>query len=156
MKKLTELLDKYKELISYVFFGALTTLVNFLTFSLFRVLLGEELYLLNNAIAWFVSVVFAYITNKIFVFKSESFETKTLLKEISEFFGARIFSFGIEEGGMWLLIDLLGFGEYSLKAFGLEISGQLIAKLILSVIVVIFNYFASKLVIFRKKASNKK
>ena len=156
MKKLTELLDKYKELISYVFFGALTTLVNFLTFSLFRALLGEELYLLNNAIAWFVSVVFAYITNKIFVFKSESFETKTLLKEISEFFGARIFSFGIEEGGMWLLIDLLGFGEYSLKASGLEISGQLIAKLILSVIVVIFNYFASKLVIFRKKASNKK
>lgn len=156
MKKLTELLDKYKELISYVFFGALTTLVNFLTFSLFRVLLGEELYLLNNAIAWFVSVVFAYITNKLFVFKSESFETKTLLKEISEFFGARIFSFGIEEGGMWLLIDLLGFGEYSLKVFGLEISGQLIAKLILSVIVVIFNYFASKLVIFRKKSSNKK
>ncbi|MBR6567694.1 MAG: GtrA family protein [Clostridia bacterium] len=152
MKKLTELFLKYKELVTYVFFGALTTLVNFLTFSLFRWLLGEELYLLNNAIAWLVSVIFAYITNKLFVFGSKSFETKTLLKEISEFFGARIFSFGLEEGGMWLLIDLLSFGDYSLTVFGFKISGQLIAKLLLSVIVVIFNYFASKLVIFKKKS----
>ncbi len=151
MKKLTELILKYKELITYVFFGGLTTLVNFLTFSLFRALLGEELYLLNNAIAWFVSVVFAYITNKLFVFESKSFETKTLLKEISEFFCARIFSFGVEEGGMWLLIDLLGFGSYSLNVLGFEIGGQLIVKLILAVIVVILNYFASKFVIFRKK-----
>ena len=152
MKKLTELFLKYKELVTYVFFGALTTLVNFLTFSLFRWLLGEELYLLNNAIAWLVSVIFAYITNKLFVFGSKSFETKTLLKEISEFFSARIFSFGLEEGGMWLLIDLLSFGDYSLTVFGFKISGQLIAKLLLSVIVVIFNYFASKLVIFKKKS----
>lgn len=152
MKKLTELFLKYKELVTYVFFGALTTLVNFLTFSFFRWLLGEELYLLNNAIAWLVSVIFAYITNKLFVFGSKSFETKTLLKEISEFFGARIFSFGLEEGGMWLLIDLLSFGDYSLTVFGFKISGQLIAKLLLSVIVVIFNYFASKLVIFKKKS----
>jgi len=152
MKKLTELFLKYKELVTYVFFGALTTLVNFLTFSLFRWLLGEELYLLNNAIAWLMSVIFAYITNKLFVFGSKSFETKTLLKEISEFFGARIFSFGLEEGGMWLLIDLLSFGDYSLTVFGFKISGQLIAKLLLSVIVVIFNYFASKLVIFKKKS----
>ncbi len=151
MKKLTDLILKYKELITYVFFGGLTTLVNFLTFSLFRALLGEELYLLNNAIAWFVSVVFAYITNKLFVFESKSFEKRTLMKEISEFFCARIFSFGVEEGGMWLLIDFFGFGSYSLNVLGFEMGGQLIAKLILAVIVVIFNYFASKFVIFRKK-----
>ncbi len=150
MKKPTELILKYKELITYIFFGALTTLVNFLTFSLFRFLLGEELYLLNNAIAWFMSVIFAYITNKLFVFEAKSFETKALLKEISEFFCARIFSFGIEEGGMWLLIDFFGVGSYSLNLFGFEIGGQLIAKLILAVIVVILNYFASKFVIFKK------
>lgn len=152
MKKLTELFLKYKELITYVFFGALTTLVNFLAFSLFRALFGEELYLLNNALAWLVSVIFAYITNKLFVFGSRSFEAKLILKEISEFFGARVFSFALEEGGMWLLIDLLGFGKYSLDIFGFEISGQLTVKLILAVIVVVFNYFASKLVIFRKKS----
>ena len=151
MKKLTDLIVKYKELITYIFFGVLTTLVNFITFYLLRALLGEELYLLNNAIAWFLSVVFAYITNKLFVFESKSFERKILLREVSEFFGARIFSFGVEEGGMWLLIDLLGFGEYSLNILGFEIGGQLIAKLILSVIVVMLNYFASKFVIFRKK-----
>lgn len=151
MKKLTEILLKYKEIITYVFFGGLTTLVNFLTFTLFRALLGEEVYLLNNAVAWFVSVVFAYITNKLFVFESKSFEAKILLKEVTEFFGARIFSFGVEEGGMWLFVDLLGFSDYSVSILGAEISGQLIAKLLLAVIVVIINYFASKLVIFRKK-----
>ncbi len=151
MKKLTENLLKYKEIITYVIFGGLTTLVNFLTFTLFRALLGEEVYLLNNAVAWFVSVVFAYITNKLFVFESKSFEAKILLKEVTEFFGARIFSFGVEEGGMWLFVDLLGFSDYSVSILGAEISGQLIAKLLLAVIVVIINYFASKLVIFRKK-----
>ncbi len=151
MNKLTALWIKYKELITYVFFGGLTTLVNFLTFSLLRALFGEEVYLLNNAAAWFVSVVFAYITNKLFVFGSKSFGKKTLLKEVSEFFCARIFSFGVEEGGMWLLIDALGLGAYSVEIFGFEIGGQLISKLILAVIVVILNYFASKFVIFRKK-----
>ncbi len=152
MKKITELIKKYKELLLYVIFGGLTTVVNFIAFWVCGKLLGEELYLVSNAIAWFVSVVFAYITNKIFVFESKSFAPKILLKEIPAFFSARIFSFGVEEGGMWLFVDLLKFGEYSLTVFGFEISGQLIAKLILAVIVVILNYFASKFVIFRKKS----
>ena len=151
MKKITELLNKYKELLLYIIFGGLTTVVNFIAFWICGKLLGEELYLISNAIAWFVSVVFAYITNKLFVFESKSFTPKTLLKEIPSFFSARIFSFGVEEGGMWLFVDLLRFGEYSLNIFGFEITGQLIAKLILAVFVVILNYFASKFVIFRKK-----
>ena len=151
MKKITELIKKYKELLLYVIFGGLTTVVNFIAFWICGKLLGEELYLVSNAIAWFVSVVFAYITNKLFVFESKSFAPKTLLKEIPSFFSARIFSFGVEEGGMWLFVDLLRFGEFSLNVFGFAISGQLIAKLILAVFVVILNYFASKFVIFRKK-----
>ncbi|MBQ3137838.1 MAG: GtrA family protein [Clostridia bacterium] len=148
---MTELFSKYKELIIYVLFGALTTAVNFVTFWLFGKILGEDLYYISNAIAWFVSVVFAYITNKLFVFESKSFAPKVLIKEISAFFSARIFSFGVEEGGMWLFVDLLKFGEFSLSLFSFEINGQLIAKLILAVTVVILNYFASKFVIFRKK-----
>ncbi len=152
MKKLTEIIFKYKELITYVFFGALTTAVNFVTYWLFSKILGIDLYYITNAIAWFVSVVFAYITNKLFVFEAKNFAPKTVLKEISVFFSARVFSFFVEEGGLVLLIWVFDFGEYSFNLFGFEINGQLIAKLVLAVIVVILNYFASKFVIFRKKS----
>ena len=67
-----KLFIKYKELITYVIFGVLTTLVNFFAFWLFTKILGEELYLINNAIAWVMGVIFAYITNKLFVFESKS------------------------------------------------------------------------------------
>lgn len=152
MKKITELIKKYKELLLYVIFGGLTTVMNFIAFWICGKILGDELYLISNAIAWFISVVFAYFTNKLFVFESKSFAPKVLFKEISEFFGARVFSFFVEEGGLILLVQTLNFGEFSLTVFGFEISGQLIAKLILAVIVVILNYFASKFVIFRKKS----
>ena len=58
-----DLWKKYEELIMYVVFGALTTLVNFAAFMLFSKLLGEDLYLVTNGIAWIISVIFAYITN---------------------------------------------------------------------------------------------
>ena len=149
MMKIKELLCKYKELITYVLFGGLTTLVNFVAFYVVTFLLGEELYLFNNAIAWVVSVVFAYVTNKLFVFESKSWSLKLVAKESMEFVGARIFSFLIEEGGMWVFISLLGFGELSLNVIGFTVTGQLIVKLILAVIVVIMNYFFSKFIIFK-------
>lgn len=151
MKKLTELILKYKELIAYVFFGALTTAVNFVTFWLFSRLLGEKLYYITNAIAWLISVIFAYITNKLFVFEAKEFSAKVLVKEISVFFSARIFSFLVEEGGLILLIWVLGFGEYSFSLFGFEINGQMIAKILLAIVVVLINYFVSKFAVFRKK-----
>ena len=149
MMKIKDLLYKYKELITYVIFGGLTTLVNFVAFYVVTQILGEELYLLNNAIAWVVSVVFAYVTNKLFVFESKSWNLKLVAKESVEFVGARIFSFLIEEGGMLLFVSVLGFGEISFNIFGFTITGQLIAKLILAVVVVIMNYFFSKFIIFR-------
>ena len=151
MMKIKDLLYKYKELITYVIFGGLTTLVNFVAFYVVTQILGEELYLLNNAIAWVVSVVFAYVTKKLFVFESKSWNLKLVAKESVEFVGARIFSFLIEEGGMLLFVSVLGFGEISFNIFGFTITGQLIAKLILAVVVVIMNYFFSKFIIFRKK-----
>mgnify|MGYP003435033057 CR=1 FL=1 len=72
MIKIKELIVKYKELLLYLIFGVLTTAVNFLAFWVFTKILGEELYLINNAIAWVVGVIFAFVTNKIFVFESKS------------------------------------------------------------------------------------
>ena len=151
IRKIKDLLCKYKELITYVIFGGLTTLVNFVAFYVVTQVLGEELYLLNNAIAWVVSVVFAYLTNKLFVFESKSWNLKVVAKETIEFIGARVFSFLIEEGGMLLFISVLNFDRVSFDLLGFTITGQLITKLILAVIVVIMNYFFSKFIIFRKK-----
>lgn len=151
MTKIKEMVLKYKELLLYLVFGVLTTLVNFAVFWVFTKILGEELYLINNAIAWVAGVAFAFVTNKLFVFESKSWGVKTIGKELPEFVGARLFSFGVEEGGMWLLVDILHFNEKSLTLFGFTISGQIIAKLALAVIVVILNYFFSKFIIFKKK-----
>lgn len=155
MKMISKLYNKYKEVILYVVFGVLTTLVNFATFWLFTKILGEDLYLLNNAIAWIVSVIFAYITNKIWVFDSKSFNFKVLIKEITSFVVARLFSFGVEELGIWLFVDVLSFGERAFTILGFTITGQMVAKVFLAVIVVIMNYFFSKFIIFAKKKDSK-
>lgn len=151
MKTIKTLFIKYKELITYIFFGVLTTLVNFFVFWLFTKILGEELYLVNNAVAWVAGVVFAYVTNKLFVFESKSWQRKIIAKEIPEFLGARIFSFLVEEGGMLLFISILGLGEKSLTILGITITGQFIVKILLAVIVVISNYIFSKFIIFKKR-----
>ena len=106
MNIIKNLIIKYKELIIYVIFGVCTTLVNFLTYKLFNVLLGVELYLVSNIIAWFVSVVFAYVSNKLFVFESKSWGLKLVAKEVSSFFAARVFSFLVEEAGLFLLVEI--------------------------------------------------
>lgn len=151
IEMIKKLIIKYKELIIYVIFGGLTTVVNLVVFHLFGKLLGDELYLVTNIIAWFAAVVFAFITNKIWVFESKSWSGKVLLKEVPSFFAARVFSLLIEEVGLYVLVDLLSFSEYSIKLLSFEISGELIAKGLLAVIVVVVNYVLSKLVIFKKK-----
>mgnify|MGYP003301302459 CR=1 FL=1 len=146
MNTIKNLIIKYKELIIYVIFGASATLVNFLSYKLFNVLLGVEYYLVSNAIAWFVSVVYAYICNKLFVFESKSWESKLVFKEAASFFAARVFSFLGEEVGLFLLVDILGMKNFSMDVFGFTISGNMISKVLLAVVVVVLNYFFSKLV----------
>lgn len=157
MKMIKTLFIKYKEIITYIIFGVLTTLVNFFAFWLFTKIFGEDLYLVNNAIAWVVGVVFAYVTNKLFVFESKSWDLKLITKEITGFLGARIFSFLVEEGGMFLFISVLGLGEKSLTLLGFTITGQFIVKILLAVIVVVLNYVFSKFFVFRQQeAGNRK
>ncbi len=151
LKMIKKLFDKYKELILYVVFGVLTTAVNFVSFWLLGNLLGDNLYLINNCAAWIISVIFAYITNKLFVFESKSWNIKVVAKESLEFLVARIFSFGVEEGGLWLFVEILKFDKYSFEIFDFVIDGKLTAKIVLAVIVVILNYFFSKFIIFAKK-----
>ncbi len=149
--KIKELILKYKELIIYVFFGLLTTVVNLSVFWLFSQLLGDDKYLITNVIAWFAAVSFSFLTSKIWVFKSKSWNLKVLFKEVSSFFAARILTLGIEEFGLYFFVDILSFSEISIKLISFEIGGELIAKALIAVVVVVVNYIFSKLIIFRKK-----
>lgn len=151
IKMIKSLLIKYKELITYGVFGVATTVVNFITFKLFNVILGEEYYLLSNVIAWVVSVFFAYFTNKLWVFESKSMKADVVMKELLSFFAARGFSFIIEELGLYLLVDVAKLSDYSLNLVYFDLSGTMIAKVLISVVVVVLNYFFSKMFIFRKK-----
>lgn len=146
---------KYKELISYVFFGVLATVVNLVSFKIFDVILGEHLYLVTNIVSWIITVVFAYFTNKLWVFESKSWEASIVIKELVGFFGARVFSLVVEEAGLWLMIDLCNMGTLSWEILSFNLTGNMIAKIIMQVIVVILNYVFSKLVIFKHKSKNK-
>ena len=151
MKTIKKLIIKYRELIVYVFFGALTTAVNLSVFHLSNIILGQELYLASNVIAWIASVIFAYVTNKIWVFDSRQWSRDVLIREISSFFSARVFSFLVEELGLYLLVDTAGMSSMTVTVADYTINGELIAKVILAAIVVVLNYVFSKLLVFRKK-----
>lgn len=151
MNKIKNLIIKYKELIVYGIFGVGTTLVDFLAYELFNAISGADYYLVSNIIAWFLSVIFAFITNKLFVFASKSWKPATVIREAMPFFGARVFSLIIAEAGLFLLVDVLGMKDFALAIFGFSVSGETISKAVLSVIVVVLNYFFSKFIVFKKK-----
>ena len=153
MKKIKEFLksEQFKELVKYLIFGVLTTLVSIISFKIFDVILGERLYLVTNVLSWIFAVAFAFVTNKIFVFRSKTTEKKVLFRELISFVGARVLSLLIEEGGLWLLIDVLNLGGITpIKIFSFAINGNLIAKVIMQVVIVILNYVFSKFFIFKK------
>ena len=133
-----ELIIKNKEIIKYLVFGTLTTLVNILCFYILDKL-NIDIYI-NNTISWIVSVIFAFITNKLYVFESKSLDIKTIFKEGTSFLGARIFSYFVDMGTIYLLFD------------GLRIN-KLISKIVSNIIVIIINYIFSKF-IFKKKEGN--
>lgn len=138
MKKLYE---KYKEIILYIVFGVLTTVINIVVYQLLFNIMKEVI--VPTTIGWVLSVLFAFITNKLFVFESKSFKAGTLIREILTFFAARLASYFIDLGIVWLTVEYLGW-DYAVLGFQ-------VWKIISNVIVIIVNYVLSKLVIFKKK-----
>lgn len=121
-----------RELFLYVVFGTFTFFVNLITYFLFESVLGIN-YLVSNVLAWFFSVLFAYVTNRIWVFESKS---PDILKEMALFFGGRIFSGVVDTALMYLFIDVL-------------VIGDVISKIVVQVIVIVLNYVFSKLIVFK-------
>ena len=153
MRRIYNFVRVHWDIVSYLLFGALTTLVNLVAVYLLEYIFGSggKGYIVYNAIAWVVAVVFAYITNKLYVFESKSWAPKIVIKESAQFLLARVFSFLVEEFGLILMVEVLNFAEYSLDLKIITLSGATVAKIILAVIVVIMNYFFSKFIIFKKK-----
>lgn len=155
MTKIKEFYNKHKEVLLYLFFGVLTTLVDTVVFMIFDWLFDGSLYGLSTFLAWLFSAIFAYFVNKLWVFEVKSWEKSLVVKETLEFFGARGFSLGISELGMFLFVDVCSFSQLRFELLGITITGNLIAKVIMSVIVIVLNYFFSKLIIFKKNAPKK-
>lgn len=135
--KSVSMIKKYKEIILYLIFGVLTTIVNILTYIIFTKVFNLD-YLISNLIAWILSVLFAYITNKIYVFESKTNEKKMIVLEIISFFSFRVLSGIIDMTFMYIFVSLLTFNDS-------------LMKIVTNVIVVILNYIFSKLFIFNKK-----
>jgi putative flippase GtrA len=149
MDRLKALYKKYREPISYIFWGVLTTAISFISYSLFTLLFTAFLdttaaVTIANILSWVCAVLFAFITNKLWVFDSKSFEKSVVFPEFLKFISSRIATGVIEMAGLPLLV-YLGLGG---ALFGID---GLIAKIIINVIVIVLNYVFSKLLIFKKK-----
>ena len=136
MEKIRNLIVKYWDVLAYLFFGVLTTVVNYLVYLPCYNLLGMSAAV-SNAVAWVVAVAFAYLTNKPWVFKSHDWSMKTVIPELSKFVGCRVGSGVLETGIIFLTVDLLCW------------NGN-VMKLVTSVLTVVLNYIGSKLLVFKK------
>ena len=141
MKKIIELYKKYKEVVNYLIFGGLSTLVNFVSYYIFaRTLNIDEV--ISSGLSWFCAVLFAYVTNKLFVFETKKSNKKEVIKEMLSFFLARVISGALCDVGTFaLMIKVLGIND-------------IIAKLVTQVMVIIVNYLFSKLIVFKKEKNN--
>jgi putative flippase GtrA len=136
VRKIFDLVEKYWDIIFYLFFGVLTTVVNWLVyFPLYN--WAEVSATVSTVIAWVVAVAFAYLTNKPFVFRSHDWSWKAVKPELAKFLGCRIGSGVMEVFVMWLTVEVLFW------------NGNLM-KILVSMLVVILNYVGSKLLVFRK------
>ncbi len=134
-QKLRKLYQEHKQIILYLFFGVCTTVINTVSYAI----LYEYLHIVNivsTLIAWFVAVVFAFFTNKVYVFESKRPSISEKLKEFGSFFGCRILTGVLDVVIMAVAVDYLKWNS-------------LVWKLISNIIVTIVNFVASKFLIFK-------
>ena len=144
IEKIKALLARYREQLLYLIFGGLTTVVDwglsFLLYHFWGDAIEANAILVHgaNVIAWAAAVLFAFITNRIWVFKSEKKGFLPILGELGSFAGGRVMTLLLQEAIFVIFFDIMGISEF-------------IVKLIAAVLVIILNYFISKLIVFRKK-----
>ena len=145
MKKIWDIYKKHREGISYLFWGGVAFVLSMVLFWIFNSKLGMG-EVLANTVDWILVVIFAFFTNKIFVFRSKAGSAAGLGKEFVSFIVARLFTLFLEDAIIWLGCDKLGFDS--------EL-GALVVKLIGQFVVIVTNYVLSKLIVFRHKGEAK-
>lgn len=132
-----ELVEKYRDVIPYAVFGVLTTLVNIVSYWLFSHVFNAGV-MGSTVIAWILSVLFAYVTNRKWVFHSEAAGTAAVMKEMASFFACRLATGVIDWLCMFIFVDQLHMND-------------MVIKVASNIIVIVLNYVASKLLIFRHR-----
>lgn len=135
------LYKKYKEVLLYLFFGVLTTVVSIGSYAFFNVTLGIN-ELIANVISWVLAVLFAFFTNRIWVFAAPTKNVEEFMKQLVSFAGGRVLTLVIEEIILLVFITMLHFNS-------------MLIKFIAQVVVIILNYVISKLLVFRKDKNKK-
>lgn len=128
---------KYKELLLYLFFGGLSFIVSIATYALFNVGMNIN-ELIANVLSWIITVMFAFLTNRVWVFQSTTNGVAEFVKQMLVFYSGRVITLVVEEVILLVFITWLGFNS-------------MLIKVIAQVIVILLNYVISKLVVFRKK-----
>ena len=137
LKKLADWYREHREGMRYLVFGLLTTLLNLLIFTI-CVRIIKIPVLISTIISWIIAVLFAYVTNKLYVFDSKVIQKKELAREIISFFNARIVTLVIETVFLWATVIKLGLNE-------------IIMKIIVNIIVIVLNFVFSKIFIFKEE-----
>ena len=137
-----KLFEKYKDMIAYLVFGVCTTAVNIAVYWVAAHLCGMDT-VPATVIAWIAAVLFAYVTNRKWVFHSEACGTREILQEIARFFAARLATGIFDWVFMYVTVERLGLPDVTMKV-------------IANVVVIILNYVLSRLVVFRRKNGEKK
>ena len=139
MNAIRNLLIKYRDIIAYLFFGGCTTVVNIVAYwaAAYPMNLGT---VPSSVLAWVAAVIFAYVTNRKWVFRSQAVTRQEIAREVTSFFGCRLATGVVDWVVMFVFVDLLHFNDMIIKIFA-------------NVVVVILNYVASKLLIFKNKKS---
>ncbi|MBE6631296.1 MAG: GtrA family protein [Ruminococcaceae bacterium] len=138
IKKIKELLKKYRETISYLFFGVLTTVVDFVAFFILNDVFKLPSEDLSQLLCQIIAMTFAFVTNKIFVFKDDTRSFSKIVGMFLSFAGLRVVSILLNSAFFFVFRTMLQFNEYLVKAVG-------------SVFVIILNYVFSKLFVFKNK-----
>ncbi|MFU0826443.1 MAG: GtrA domain-containing protein [Lachnoclostridium sp.] len=137
LRNFETLYRKYKEILLYLLFGGLTFIVGVGSYAFFNISIGLN-ELVANILSWIVTVLFAYFTNRTWVFESRAKNTADFMKETFSFFGGRILTLVVEEIILAVFITLLGWNSIAVK-------------IIAQVVVIVLNYIISKLLVFKKK-----
>lgn len=164
MNKLKLLFKKHREIIMYIIFGFLTTVISLFTYfavlflakNAFGIVEDSAKYNVARTIAqilqWVTGVIFAFFTNKKWVFCNEDKDKNSMIKQMSTFAASRLLTFGLDTLIVFSTIFILTKINYSDFLFlKIEITKDVIAKILSSIVVIISNYILSKLIVFRKK-----